>query len=99
MTEEQIYSIAQRHIEKCSEGVNCALVEDVCAAIKEALLAASAGQREQPIADRIKAKLPSIRAKTGNALFDAGVHDACEKIESLLAEIERIDHDAAKGEK
>jgi hypothetical protein len=41
------------------------------------------------LAERIRTKLHSIRAKTGNALFDAGVHDACEKIESLLAEIER----------
>jgi hypothetical protein len=41
LTNEQIYLIAQRHVKKCSEGVNCALVEDVCAAIKEALLLAA----------------------------------------------------------
>lgn len=35
--------------------------------------------------DRIRTALPSIRAKTGNLLFDAGTHDACEKIEALLA--------------
>lgn len=36
------------------------------------------------LADRIRSELPLIRARTGNALFDAGAHDACEKIEALL---------------
>lgn len=34
--------------------------------------------------DAISARLPSIRAKTGNALFDAGTHDACQKVEAIL---------------
>jgi hypothetical protein len=68
--------------------------EYVLAGWKAARAAASpgvSGAARDVLAKRIKTKLPSIRAKTGNALFDAGVHDACEKIESLLAEIERGD--------
>jgi hypothetical protein len=36
------------------------------------------------LALRIRLVLPLIRAKTGNPLFDAGTHDACDRIEALL---------------
>jgi hypothetical protein len=36
------------------------------------------------LAVRIRHVLPVIRALTGVPLFDAGTHDACEKIEALL---------------
>lgn len=39
-----------------------------------------------PLIDRIRAKLPTIRARTGNLLFDSGTDDACNKIETILVE-------------
>jgi hypothetical protein len=36
------------------------------------------------LAQRIEAKLPTIRTSTGNTLFDAGTNDACDRIAALL---------------
>lgn len=37
------------------------------------------------------AKLRAIRAKTGNPLFDAGIWDACDKIETFIAALNAKD--------
>lgn len=36
------------------------------------------------LAHTIAAKLPTIRARTGNLVFDAGTNEACDKIAALL---------------
>ncbi|WP_240648432.1 hypothetical protein [Pararobbsia silviterrae] len=45
---------------------------------------------DRSLAAKIARHLPSIRAKTGNALFDAATFDACKRIEELLSEHESI---------
>jgi len=41
------------------------------------------------LAERIRLALPSIHARTGNMFFDAGTHEACERIERVIADHEK----------
>jgi hypothetical protein len=69
-----------------ADGVECVLLKEQGEKHTVPLYTrALAGEKaEDGLAARIRAELPRIRKATGVWVFDAGMHEACEKIAALL---------------